>query len=270
MRVVLDVLDIPPRGPHDAPVPPPGSLTFGTYNLHWLKNPEGLRRDMEVLRSVDVWAFQEVRTSDGTDGVQLAAGLSRVLPAGRWHVAVTPLNRLRELRSDDYEAQVVASRYPIRSADVWPLAARAGTKRRAALAAVLDVGGKPDLLFVNVDNEPCLMSPARHNVRQVRSLVEHLDRAGNGLAVLAGDFNTSGCVPRLVSARQDRADLRRTLAAEGFQPAGHAAANTYRSGPYTATLDHVFVRDLPVSRHGVATAATGSDHRPVWCEVRLP
>jgi endonuclease/exonuclease/phosphatase family metal-dependent hydrolase len=180
------------------------------------------------------------------------------------------LNRLTEIHSEDDEGQVIASRYPIRSAELWELKAD-GDKRRAALVAVLDVDGRP-VRFVNTDHEPSVVSFTRGNVRQTASLIEALDRcgaAGPMPTVVGGDFNTSGCLMRLVSGDADCAELGRRMNAAGFKAVvvRKVRARTYRSPVYTGTLDHLFTRGASTLASGVDERATGSDHLPVWCHL---
>lgn len=252
---------------------PARDAVFGTYNLHWLRDPAGLRADLARLDFVTAWAFQEVRSTAADEAAGAPASLRRLLPPGDWHVAWVPLNALRELGSADVEGQAIASRHPIRSAAAWelePPPSSGGGKRRVALAAVLDVDGT-DVLFVNTDHAPGVFSPARRNLRQARRLLDRLRREPDATPVIvAGDFNTAGCVPRLVSARADREGLRRLMCQAGFRAAPDSARPTFRAGPYAAALDHVFVRGVGSMEAEVAAAACGSDHLPLWCRVRLP
>jgi endonuclease/exonuclease/phosphatase family metal-dependent hydrolase len=249
---------------------PPGSITFGSYNIHWLDDPSGVRADLARLDSVSVWAFQEARSSaaDRNDGSP--SRVVEVLPPGTWHLAWVPLNRLTEIHSEDDEGQVIASRCPIRSAEVWELKTD-GDKRRVALVAVLDVDGRA-VRFVNTDHEPSIVSLARGNVRQTGSLIEALGRceaADPMPTVVGGDFNTSGCLMRLVSGNADCAELRQRMNATGFDEAfvRKVGARTYRSSVYSGTLDHLFVRRASTLASGVDERATGSDHLPVWCRI---
>jgi endonuclease/exonuclease/phosphatase family metal-dependent hydrolase len=270
-RVSLSEQVVNSRGPATNPIgagqaTPP--LIFATYNLYCFGDVPGLRADLSRLGSVSAWAFQEVRTTAADEAAGSPATLRDVLPPGTWHVAWVPLNRLR---GGEFEGQAIASRFPIRSAEVWPLPTRGGAaKRRVALAATLNVDGT-DVLFVNTDHELSIFSADHGNARQTRGLLEHLGRAGNdggaGPAVVAGDFNTAGCVPRLLSAPQERAQLRRAMAGARFVPAVPDRVPTFHAGPYSAALDHVFVRGLTVMESGVDDRARGSDHRPVWCRV---
>ena len=251
-------------------VSPPGSATFGSYNIHWLDDPSDVRADLARLDSVSVWAFQEARSSPADRRNGSPSRVVNVLPPGTWHLAWVPLNRLTEIRSEDDEGQVIASRHPIRSAEVWELKTD-GDKRRVALAAILDVDGRA-VRFVNTDHEPSIVSLARGNVRQTGSLIEALGRceaAGPMPTVVGGDFNTSGCLMRLVSGNADCAELRKRMTAAGFDEAvvRKVGARTYRSPLYSGTLDHLFVRRASTIASGVDERATGSDHLPVWCRV---
>jgi endonuclease/exonuclease/phosphatase family metal-dependent hydrolase len=243
-------------------------VAFGTYNLHWLEDPSGVRADLSRLDFVSVWAFQEARSSPADRACGSPARVVDVLPPGAWYVAWVPLNRLTEIHSDDDEGQVIASRYPIRSAELWALKTY-GEKRRIALAAMLDVDGKP-VRFVDTDHEPSIVSLVRGNVRETESLVAQLDQHRDDIPTLVGgDFNTSGCLVRLVSGGNDCADLRKRMAAAGFQQTmiRKVDCRTYRSAIYSGTLDHLFVRGAWALDSGADERATGSDHLPVWCRV---
>ena len=199
------------------------ALLVGTYNVRWLDDRAGVRRAVGALPRVDVWCFQEVRVR-GDDAAAVAAALGPVLPPGKWHLAVARVNRLHEIGSGDWEAQAVASRFPIADARGWILDT-SGAKRRVALAARIDVGPH-EVCVVNTDHEPSFFSGRDGNRRQLRRLVTRLAQwpggqtaaAAESCVVVAGDFNCAGNLWRGYgnAAHVERVD--RALAPVGLRP----------------------------------------------------
>ena len=256
-----------------------GSLVVGTYNVRWLDDRAGVRRAVAALPRVNVWCFQELRVR-GDDSAAVAAALGPVLPPGRWHVAAARVNRLREIGSDDWEAQAVASRFPIEAARGWVLDA-SGAKRRLALVAQADAGGRA-VCVVNTDHEPSFFSGRDGNRRQVRRLVARLGRwiagepAGDGAGgggrcvVVAGDFNCAGNFWRGYGNGDHVVRVDRALAPLGLRPAAPPArAPTFNAWPLWLRLDRVYARGARVTRSGVGRAGGGSDHVPVWCALEV-
>ena len=256
-----------------------GALVVGTFNVRWLDDRAGVRRAVAALPRVNVWCFQEVRVR-GDDTAAVVAALGPVLPAGRWHVAAARVNRLREIGSDDWEAQAVVSRFPIEAAGGWPLDA-SGAKRRMALVAQLDVGGRA-VCVVNTDHEPSFFSGRDGNRRQVGRLVERLEgwvaeepagdttAAAGRCVVVAGDFNCAGNLWRGYGNGEHVVRVDRALAPLGLRPAApRARAATFNAWPLWLRLDRVYVRGARVTRSGVGRVGGGSDHVPVWCALEV-
>ena len=249
-----------------------GALVVGTFNVRWLDDRAGVRRAVAALPRVNVWCFQEVRVR-GDDAAAVAAALGPVLPPGRWHVAAARVNRLREIGSRDWEAQAVVSRFPIDDARGWALDA-SGAKRRVALVAQIDVGGRA-VCVVNTDHEPSFFSGRDGNRRQVGRLAARLGQwlgggEADGCVVVAGDFNCAGNLWRGYGNAGHVVRVDRALAPLGLRPAAPPArAATFSAWPLWLRLDRVYARGARVTRSGVGRPGGGSDHAPVWCALEV-
>ena len=125
------------------------------------------------------------------------------------------------------------------------------------------------VLIVNTDHEPSMLAWRSGNAAQTRRLVEHLRDCCDGASVVvAGDFNCSGNVYRLIG---NGTHVRRTdaaLTACGFVPLEHDGP-TFRSGLVRARLDRIYARNLRAADGGLTTTSRGSDHLPVWGRFEL-
>ena len=202
-----------------------GTLTVATYNVHGLRNRAGVRRDLAALDDVLVWCLQEVPYADDRE-------IESILPPGMWHVALIPVNRHATRR--EWESQVIASRFPLKRIDVWPLDDR-GPKRRVALAARIDLGGRT-VLVVNTDHEPSMLTWRDRNTLQAQRL------RGNSANV------------RLID---------HALAHGRLEPPATTGC-TFRSGLLRSRLDRIYARGLQPLAGEIAANACGSDHLPVW------
>ena len=231
------------------PHAPGDELTVATYNVHGLRDRDGVRRDLASMDDVDVWCFQEFPPS---------ARLEEIVTLGRWHAAIAEVN--------PGEAQVIASRLPLTDVGVWPLDDR-GAKRRAALVARASVSGR-SVLVVNTDHEPSFFALRDGNTFQTRRLAERLRAGGPEPTVVGGDFNCAGSLWRFRGNDAHVARVDSTLNEVGFvAPAAREA--TYRWGLIRSRVDRVYARGLVPLDEGVASDARGSDHRPAWRRFAL-
>ena len=232
----------------------PADFTAATYNVRDLSAPAKLRGDFRLLKSVDLWAFQEVRVD--ADGL---APLAELLPPGKWWGVCAVVNGT--------EAQAVVSRWPITAATAWPLTST-GPKRRVALVATVETPGWP-ITVVCVDVGPTWLDPTAGGDAAAASLAARLrEELPDGPAVVLGDFNTAGNLWRLRSSAADARRLRATMVAAGFVPCEAASGGglnriTYRGGILRLTLDHAFAHGLTVLDAAPFRRARGSDHLPL-------
>ncbi len=88
----------------------------------------------------------------------------------------------------------------------------------------------------------------------VLAAIDALPQSIQRPAVIIGDFNCQRGAPHDV--------LRRG----GFEPAP-PGPRTWALGGIKLRLDHIYVRHARILSAGVEERATGSDHKPLWCEV---
>jgi endonuclease/exonuclease/phosphatase family metal-dependent hydrolase len=243
----------------DSSSPLATSLTLATYNVHGLLKRDAIRRDLARLDAVTVWCLQEFPYAADGD-------VESILPPGRWYVATIPLNRERP-NARDWESQVIASRYPIEGAQVWPLD-DGGAKRRVALTASIRANGRT-VRIVNTDHEPSIFAWRDGNRVQVRRLVERLRACDDETVLVAGDFNCSGNVFRLLGNSGHARRIDAAMRDAGFTSVG-AGGTTFRSGVIHAHLDRIYARQVYQSAGAIAATATGSDHLPVWIRFGMP
>lgn len=207
--------------------------------------------DLVRRERVDVLAAVEV-TPDAVRRLR-AAGLERELPAS----VVEP---------EPWAAgSALWSRHPVQA-----LASVAGTSYRTPRARVLLPGGRR--VEVTAVHPPPPMDPAAW-ARDL-GLVADAVRAGDGVQVVAGDFN----------ATRDHAPFRRLLAVGGLADAADVAGVTGvlagawpgltwpadRAFPPVLRLDHVLVSRAALAASRVSTVRVrGTDHRGVLAVVTL-
>lgn len=243
----------------------PSALTFGTYNLHGMSEPRCLRSDLEVLSFVNTWAFQEVGTTGEDESSLVTPELLQtfrdILPAGEWYGVYVPVNRCGRT----WEGQAVVSRWPIQSFEVWELEST-GRKHRVALAARLGTPHGP-VTFVNTDHETAFLGIGpKDRAKQVRSLVRNLENDRSSMAIVTGDFNTSGMWLG-IGATREIATLSDCMSEAGFVSMGAGSAEiTFHAWPVYLCLDHMFLRNMASVAWGVYRGK-GSDHYPLWCHA---
>ncbi len=240
-----------------APLPDPGSLTVATYNVHGLRDAAGVKRDLAALDEVLLWCLQEVPYVGQGD-------IDLILPPGSWHVAIIPVNH--DAKTRQWEAQVIASRFPMDGVEVWPLD-EGGAKRRVALAALMKIDGRR-VLVANTDHEPSFLAWRDGNAVQTRRLAGCLSECDEEIVIVAGDFNCSG---NLFCLRSNAAHVRQVddaLGRVGFTPLA-TKGSTFRSGLVRARLDRVYSRGATPVAGAIATTSRGSDHLPVSARFTL-
>lgn len=236
-----------------------GSLQITTYNLRGIKDPAGLRSDFSALAGTHVFALQEVTSP--RDSCHLPEALLAILPPGTWHIFNYPLNAVR----GGFESQTIASRYPIATTSIIPLAHH-GAKNRVALVAEIKAPSG-SVIVVNTDHEAGFWkgvgyNQRRHQLESLRAGIEIIDPAKP--IVLTGDFNTYGNLLQrpFLGPRAEISATRAFIERMGFQAASNVGP-TFRSLFVSLTLDHFFVRKLPNPNWSKLKHRIGSDHYPI-------
>lgn len=244
-----------PAGP-PPPAADPDSLTLVTWNIQYGRHLDralaALRADPHLARA-DVLCLQEL---DRAGAARLANSLGFFWAYGL--ASVHP-------RTGRPFGNAVLSRYPLHNPRVLTLPHPEPWtgRRRIAVAVDLDPGRGRILRVVSVHTSTVVAEQAR----RLDQAAAALDRAaGDGPAVVAGDFNT-------VSAWEVTL-LRRAARRAGFRPARLPPGGTHPGWHglppgRSFVLDHVFVRGWEVGSRGVGTADV-SDHRPVWTVLGWP
>jgi endonuclease/exonuclease/phosphatase family metal-dependent hydrolase len=212
-------------------------LTIVTFNI---KLGRSIDRSIQVLKNdtlagADIIALQEMDEL-GVERIARALKLNYAYYPGSIH----PIDQR-------YFGPALLSRWPIeRSWKVLlPHEGRIRHQRRTATAAILRIGGRRVLAYaVHLETQLKISEGGRRD--QVQALLD--DAAGfTGPTIIAGDFNSEGIGPFLVS--------------QGYRWL------TARVGPSIAffSWDHIFARNLEPKRAGVVHEVHGaSDHHPVW------
>jgi endonuclease/exonuclease/phosphatase family metal-dependent hydrolase len=222
---------------------------------------------------VDVLALQEAdKQTARAGGIHVARELARAL---EMHYAHASLNLPREEAAKankwylDFEEHLApdesgATGLAMLSAFPFDRAARlelpwteCAWRPRLALETVIRVGGKKLHLF-NAHIDPHAGTDEQldqHTAIIARSL------GASGPTVLLGDFNT------LTS--ESRVRMRGLLESHGYATPFRDGEATWRAGLIRLHTDWIFVRDVRVTRCGVARGLGVSDHWPVWAELDL-
>ncbi|MFN2218897.1 MAG: endonuclease/exonuclease/phosphatase family protein [Anaerolineae bacterium] len=266
-----------------APSRPPfdGTLKVVSYNIRFAKQIGLAIEDLgelEDLRKADIILLQEMDEA-GTAQVARALAYNYVYYAASTHG-----------RHNRLFGNAILSRWPIEDQERIPLPHKSpwNGQQRIAVRAVVTIpwtrsasGVRPpvehgygcvaspgldaarpsdlEILVYSVHTETIWLS-ARKRADQVLAVVDSIGEA-YPYVVVGGDFNTatSGAVT----------DLVRRFEVAGLTRASSGASPTLRFGFLSWTLDHIFVRGMPVLAAGTAGDAAASDHLPIWAELDL-
>jgi endonuclease/exonuclease/phosphatase family metal-dependent hydrolase len=214
-----------------------GELRIVTFNLKLGRDVPGAIRVLQEdsLAGADIIALEEMDET-GVERIARALRLNYVYYPGSIHPT-----------DHRYFGPALLTRWPIDRS--WklllPHEGLMRHQRRTATAAILRVRGRPLLAYaVHLETQLKISEAGRRD--QVETVLQDAARFA-GPVVIAGDFNSEGIGPLLVS--------------RGYRWL------TDRIGPSIAffSWDHIFVRGLAPRRAGVMRDVQGaSDHRPVW------
>jgi len=217
-------------------------LRIVSFNVKLGRNIAGAIQVLQgdSLAGADIIALQEMDES-GVERIARALKLNYAYYPGSIHPT-----------DHRYFGPALLTRWPIERS--WklllPHEGRIRHQRRTATAAVLRVDGRPLLAYaLHLETQLKISESGRQD--QVETVLGDAEKFA-GPVVIAGDFNSEGIGPLLVS--------------HGF------SWLTQRTGPTIAffSWDHIFVRGLTPRRAGVMHQVHGaSDHRPVWAVAAL-
>lgn len=246
------------------------AFTVGTYNLHNLENPDGLKVDIKNLEHVSVIGFQEVRFEDDK-GDQL---FSSILPE------VFKYKVSQIVASDDnghYEGHAIVSQYPIVRSQIIKLE-HSGAKNREALAAWIKVNNQ-EIMVIDTDHEVDYASISfTDRKKQLNSIIEACKKMGfDGPQILLGDFNTSDSAANWWNGITGATEVELTndlLIGAGWTPSFSETGDSYTFKSYgiQQQLDHIFVKNKKIN--GTLTwkrlhNRVGSDHYPIYISLDL-
>lgn len=227
--------------------------------------------DNTLLPRPDILALQEADKETGRAGGQhVAARVAEQLDMPYVHVGagiprgVNPeerewwLNFEEQIALDDPGDTGVAllSRLPLdemtRIDLPWETCA---WRPRLAMGATIELAGKRVRLF-NVHVDP--HGPIDNQHHQLTVVLEHAG-SHDGPIVILGDFNTL--------SKQKAIEIRRLMESNGYVTPFPTRIATWRGAGLRFHADWIFVRDLGVTRWGVARPLSVSDHWPIWAEI---
>jgi endonuclease/exonuclease/phosphatase family metal-dependent hydrolase len=258
----------------ESPAPEAGPvLKLATYNIHHAEGRDGrldLKRVADAVRGSDVVALQEVdvRFRDRSGGEDQVARLAEELGM---HAAFGA----NLVEGEGQYGVALLSRFPIASHRNHRLPHDGPARAKAEPRGVLESHVRlPDgrTLRVFVTHLSHDSAPERRvQVDRLRELIglEAAD-APTGPWVLMGDLNFRPDSPEYARLLGD--EPRRVV--DAWPSAGRGAGPTIGlDGPHPARIDYVLVSpDLApgLLRARVDAEVDGSDHQPVFVELRLP
>ena len=221
-------------------------LKVVSYNISFSEKSDLAAQELlelKELRDADIVLLQEMDETGTTRIAQALANNFVYFPASIHD------------RHGRYFGNAILSRWPIRDQErvLLPHKNPVNGQRRIATRAVVTLDGQ-EVLVYSVHTETPWLS-ARKRADQVAVLVKSIGE-GYPCVIVGGDFNT--LTPGSVTALEQRFERA------GLQRASSPTAPTIRFNAIELTLDHIFVRGMPVLAAGTAEDAAASDHLPVW------
>lgn len=222
---------------------------------------------------VDIIALQEAdKQTARAGGIHVARELAQKLQMHYVHASLN-IPRGEEAKSNqwylDFEEHIapeemgdtglaMLSSYPFSVAARVELPwTECAWRPRLAIETVIEVGEK-SLHFFNAHIDPHATTDEK--LAQHAAIIERAQKA-NAPTILLGDFNT------LTS--ESRVRMRGLLESHGYKTPFADGTATWHAGLIRLHTDWIFVRDVNVTRWGVARRLGVSDHWPVWAELEL-
>ena len=244
------------------------SLRVVTFNIH-MEPGHKIARAFQAdpaLRAADVIFMEEV-DRDERNPATMCSGACAVGKELGYHVVYAPGHDV----SHGSNGVAILSRAPITSAEVIELPyfnVHINSGRRVALAATLDVDGRPVTVYaVHLDNR---LDVRDRRIQMIPVLI-HAARQDTPI-IMGGDFNTSHFtwlwhVVPIPTTTQDNY-LEELMHAHGFD------TPVIDSGPTHVALgmrlDAIYTRGFRTTKFAVSNASYVSDHLALWAQMELP
>lgn len=225
-----------------------GLLTAVSYNINFGEFIDEALVDLSHIPQPDVVLLQEMDET-GTDRMAHEMAMNYVYYPASIH------------KYENNFGNAILSRWPIVRTQklILPRRHPANHQMRLAAKAKLDVGGTAVCVYC-VHTEVYLTS-RQYRREQIEAITNDINNAGSHV-IVGGDFNTV----RRTSIRR----LSEQFAQMGFIRASKGVGPTVkklRISPSAA--DHIFTRGMSVVQAGREKEINGSDHYPIWVQLRL-
>ncbi len=255
------------RAPAAAPAPttPPTTLTVVSFNVDTGGDPAALAAALRAggLGDADVYLIQEIEDHVPGEPTPRAEALAAALGLA---VVYAPARALDHGGLGNHGLAVL-SRWPIVDDVVLRLPYHAllwRARPRIALGVVIDVAGTPVQVWnVHLDTRIAV----EERVSQLGPVFERA-RALPGLAIVGGDLNTWAPVH---ARAVDRLAAEQGFATPTAELSDTVAGRLLAWPPAPAMrLDAIYSRGFAVAGAGVDREVGGSDHAPIWLQLRWP
>jgi endonuclease/exonuclease/phosphatase family metal-dependent hydrolase len=228
-----------------------GELKVVTWNIKFSRQIEAAIADLSgaaELQDADILLLQEM---DET-------GVEAIAQALKYNYIYFPASLHPETQKNFGEA--ILSKWPIDhpAKVLLPYKNPKNGQQRIAARAEVEVG-KNSVRVYSVHTETFWLGPEERRV-QVETLAQDIgDEAP--YVIIGGDFNSF--TPASI------ATLDEALGAAGLARVSAGAGPTLYATGLEFSLDHIFTRAMPVLATGAFSAATASDHLPLWVQLQF-
>lgn len=265
----------PPLAPEvlevvSAPAAAPTGLRIVSFNVHYAPDVAALAdsiKETAALKDADIFLLQEIE-SYPSEGESRTRKLAEALELNYIYAPA------RYTDGGGTHGLAILSRYPLHDAKILPLPRfdlGARTRRRIALAATVDIAGRPLRLY-NVHLDTRINTADR--LEQLRPVLEAARQEKVGDVIIGGDFNTNPfrwLFNRLPIFRSDQAGaVDEFMQEHGFRTPLAELGSTMSKALFRARLDALYLRGLKASDAGVDRDVGVSDHFPVWVDLAWP
>lgn len=244
-----------------------GDLRVVTFNVHRETTANVLRGILNdrAIDNADVYVLEEVHRVEKAGVKQCSPACSLGQQLG-YYALYAP----GHMQGDGSDGVAIVSRLPITSAQVIELPyfnVHSNSGRRIALAATIDVHGKPVTIYgVHLDNR---LTPGDRK-KQMLPVLELAEKQPTPV-IIAGDFNTGPAtwiahlIP-IITTTQDN-HFEKLIRQHGFATPVKDVGPTHRY--IGMKLDGIYTRGFQTTKFATADAKNVSDHLALWATLRV-